>query len=125
MTDRTLTEMAASISDRVSENKLKRLLEQVEARVFCRRPPLLTTGAGEGFLAGQVESETSKRIDARTWLANWLYTPLPELNGAKPVTFLPEEDGDLILVGIMIRCATATAWQVRDESQRLPCASSR
>lgn len=71
--------------------KLHRLLEQVEARQLHVQvhEPAQSPGA---------------------WLAQWLSTPLDDLNGRQPSHFLAYADYDLILIGLLIKRQSSLAW---------------
>lgn len=69
--------------------EIQRLVDQVERRQLHK---------GSAF------------SDPRAWLINWLTTPDEDLNGRRPSYFLQDADWDLILVGLLIRKQTRSAW---------------
>lgn len=77
-------------TDRVEQSpEIQRLVDQVERRQLHK---------GSAF------------SDPRAWLINWLSTPDEDLNGRRPSYFLQDADWDLILVGLLIRKQTRSAW---------------
>lgn len=66
---------------------------------------------GMARLVGQVqqmvaESGTPEGFDAAEWVATWLETPLPALDGHKPATFMDTADGQGIVSTLVARMQT-------------------
>lgn len=72
--------------DTSSSNGTARLVAQVELIVA-------ESGQPEGF-------------DAAAWVAQWLESPLPALDGKKPAAFLATADGQALLATLVARMQT-------------------
>lgn len=71
------------------QDKLQRLVDQVEQRQFHRE---------------------ERMSSARAWLVQWLSTPQADLNGRKHASFLEHDDFDLILLGLLVKRQTSREW---------------
>jgi uncharacterized protein (DUF2384 family) len=66
---------------------------------------------GIARLVGQVhqmvvESGDPEGFDAAAWVAQWLETPLPALDGEKPATFMDTADGQALVATLVARMQT-------------------
>ncbi len=84
---------------------------------LTRRPPLHPQIQRlVDHVANRALHRNSGIADPRDWLVQWLSTPQEALNGRKPASYLADQDCDLILVGLLIRAQTASAWDAHAQA---------
>lgn len=94
----TLGLARATVDRKARENKL--LSQDDSARVL-----------GMARLVGQVqamvaESGTPAGFDAAAWVADWLESPLPALNGERPAAFMDTAEGQALVATLVARMQT-------------------
>ncbi|WP_239483314.1 MbcA/ParS/Xre antitoxin family protein [Burkholderia sp. MS455] len=56
------------------------------------------------------ESGSSDNFDARSWLLDWLLSPVPALAGKRPVDYLHTPEGIDLISRLLASAQTGTYW---------------